>query len=34
MLRDDRNLTVGWQSGLFTVGGARKPAFTAFRRVP
>jgi hypothetical protein len=34
MLRDDRNTTVGWQSGLFTVGGSRKPAFSAFLNVP
>ena len=34
MLRDDRNLSLGWQSGLFTASGARKPAFNAFLRVP
>jgi hypothetical protein len=31
MLRDDRNLRLGWQSGLMTAGGARKPAFNTFR---
>jgi hypothetical protein len=31
MLRDDRNLSLGWQSGLMTAGGARKPAFNTFR---
>jgi len=30
LLRDDRSLN-GWQSGLFTVGGKKKPAFAAFR---
>jgi hypothetical protein len=34
MLRDDRNLGLGWQSGLFTASGARKPAYNAFLRVP
>jgi hypothetical protein len=31
MLRDDRNLSLGWQSGLMTAGGARKPSFNTFR---
>jgi Glycosyl hydrolase catalytic core len=31
LLRDQRALG-GWQSGLLTLGGKRKPAFTAFRR--
>jgi hypothetical protein len=34
MLRDDRNLSLGWQSGLYTASGARKPAFNSFLRVP
>ena len=34
MLRDDRNISLGWQSGLMTLRGGRKPAFTAFQRVP
>lgn len=34
MLRDDRNLSLGWQSGLLTASGRRKPAFNAFLRVP
>jgi hypothetical protein len=33
LLRDQREL-VGWQSGLMTVGGSRKPAFLAFQRLP
>jgi hypothetical protein len=33
MLRDDRNLSLGWQSGLLTAGGSRKPAFTTFQRI-
>jgi len=31
MLRDDRNLSLGWQSGLLTASGARKPAYNTFR---
>lgn len=33
MLRDQRALS-GWQSGLMTLGGKRKPAYTAFQRLP
>jgi hypothetical protein len=33
LLRDQRALS-GWQSGLLTVGGKKKPAFTAFQRLP
>jgi hypothetical protein len=33
LLRDERRLG-GWQSGLFTVGGRKKPAYDAFRRLP
>jgi hypothetical protein len=33
LLRDEQRLG-GWQSGLFTVGGKRKPAYNAFRRLP
>jgi hypothetical protein len=33
LLRDERRLG-GWQSGLMTVGGKRKPAFNAFRFLP
>ena len=34
LLRDERRaLEEGWQSGLMTAGGTRKPAFTAFRRL-
>jgi hypothetical protein len=32
LLRDQRPLA-GWQSGLMTVGGKRKPAFRAFQRL-
>jgi hypothetical protein len=32
LLRDDPNLN-GWQSGLITVRGAKKPAFTAFQHL-
>jgi hypothetical protein len=33
LLRDERRYD-GWQSGLITVSGKRKPAFAAFRRLP
>lgn len=33
MLVDDRNISLGWQSGFFTAAGARKPAYNAFRAV-
>jgi Glycosyl hydrolase catalytic core len=33
LLRDQRALG-GWQSGLLTLGGKRKPAFSAFQRLP
>ena len=34
MLRDDSNIRSGWQSGLITRSGKRKPAFTTFSRLP
>jgi Glycosyl hydrolase catalytic core len=34
MLRDDTNLNIGWQSGLMTAAGKKKPSFNAFRRLP
>jgi hypothetical protein len=34
MLRDDTNINVGWQSGFLTAAGNRKPAFSAFARLP
>ena len=34
MLRDDTNLQIGWQSGLLTASGQRKPAFSTFARLP
>ena len=34
MLRDDTNLSLGWQSGLLTARGAKKPAFNVFARLP
>jgi hypothetical protein len=33
LLKDEGRLG-GWQSGLFTAGGKKKPAFDAFRRLP
>jgi hypothetical protein len=34
MLRDDTNLGIGWQSGMMTAQGKRKPAFNVFARLP
>ncbi len=34
MLKDDTNLGNGWQSGFLTAKGSRKPAFSAFARLP
>jgi Glycosyl hydrolase catalytic core len=33
LLRDDRRVAQGWQSGLLTAGGKRKPAFATFSRL-
>jgi hypothetical protein len=32
LLKDEARIGNGWQSGLFTISGRRKPSFTAFRR--
>jgi Glycosyl hydrolase catalytic core len=34
LLRDEPSVPNGWQSGFFDVRGRKKPAFTAFRRLP
>jgi Glycosyl hydrolase catalytic core len=34
MLRDDTNLNIGWQSGLMTAAGKKKPSFNVFARLP
>jgi hypothetical protein len=34
LLRDDKPVANGWQSGFFTSTGVRKPAFDAFRKLP
>ena len=34
MLRDDTNLRIGWQSGLLSASGRKKPAFFTFARLP
>ena len=34
MLKDDTNLAVGWQSGLLTARGAKKPSYNVFRSLP
>ncbi len=34
LLRDERRLVNdGWQSGLLTASGAKKPAFAAFQKL-
>ena len=33
LLRDETRIS-GWQSGLITAGGKRKPAFNAFAHLP
>ncbi|MDP9308799.1 MAG: glycosyl hydrolase [Actinomycetota bacterium] len=33
LLRDEQRLS-GWQSGLFTASGTKKPSYDAFRRLP
>ena len=34
MLKDDTNISAGWQSGLLTASGRRKPAFSVFAHLP
>ena len=34
MLRDDTNLSLGWQSGFLTARGKKKPSFNVFARLP
>lgn len=34
MLKDDTNLTLGWQSGFLTARGSKKPSFNVFRALP
>jgi len=34
MLKDDTNISAGWQSGLLTASGRRKPAFNVFAHLP
>jgi Glycosyl hydrolase catalytic core len=34
MLKDDSNISLGWQSGFVTRSGKKKPAFRAFARLP
>ena len=34
MLRDDTNLGLGWQSGVLTAAGRKKPSFNVFARLP
>ena len=34
MLKDDTNISAGWQSGLLTASGRMKPAFNVFAHLP
>ena len=34
MLKDDTNLALGWQSGLLTARGTKKPSYNVFRSLP
>jgi hypothetical protein len=34
MLKDDTNISQGWQSGLLTAAGKKKPAYNVFARLP
>ncbi len=34
MLRDDTDLSIGWQSGFLTAAGKKKPSFNVFARLP
>jgi hypothetical protein len=34
MLKDDTNISQGWQSGLLTATGKKKPAYSVFARLP
>jgi hypothetical protein len=34
LVRDEKRIGNGWQSGLYTASGRRKPSFQAFRRMP
>jgi hypothetical protein len=33
LMRDEARIGNGWQSGLYTASGRRKPSWTAFRRM-
>ena len=34
MLKDDTNVSIGWQSGLLTATGRKKPSFNVFAHLP
>ena len=34
LIRDEARIGNGWQSGLYTATGRRKPSWQAFRRMP
>ena len=34
LVRDEARIGNGWQSGLYTATGRRKPSWQAFRRMP
>lgn len=34
IFQDDTNISIGWQSGLLTYDGIKKPSYTAFQNLP
>jgi hypothetical protein len=34
LVRDEANIKTGWQSGLETIRGKKKPAWNTFRSLP
>jgi hypothetical protein len=34
LVKDEARIGNGWQSGVYTVGGRRKPSWQAFKRFP
>jgi len=34
LVKDEARIGNGWQSGLYTAKGRRKPSWQAFRRMP
>jgi hypothetical protein len=34
MLKDDADIPLGWQSGVLTASGKKKPSFSVFQHLP